>query len=253
MVMDDLFGKFDDILYKPIEAIVDYVKEPLAALHSRRSRKDAEHAAQMDMQQRQQEEQLKLQSAREAAELEMEMQRVRTEMELMVQQQEDERRDRIVESIKRYQLELATASRDIVNSIGLMSLELRERANDMVRENTAKYKQIQNEAMDDAAQRLEDIQKRYAGNERVRIRMEDTVMRQMESIIDTAARFIAELSEDLKRMNANTDTLVQLQMQNVNNYLDPMKSALAVGLTSTTHVDAIGCSDFPTEIIEVES
>ena len=252
MNMDDFFGKFDDILFKPVEAIVDYVREPLEALHNKREQKNAEHTAKIEMQMRAHEEQLKAQSIREAAELEFEMKRAHAEMNLMIEQQEDERRDRLVESIKRYQLELATASRDIVNSIGKMSLELRERANDMVRENTLRYKEMQSRAMDEADARLADIQERYADNERIRIRMEDTVIKQMDSIIDTASKFITELSEDIKRMNANTDQLTRIQMENVNSYLQPMTSALQVGISGQTNLGAIECTEADSDVIETE-
>ncbi len=240
---DDFFGKLDDILYAPVKAVCNYIEEPLNALHAKRDRVNEQHTANIQMQMREHEEKLKRESAREAAELDLEMRRLHAEMDEVIAQQEDARRDKLVESIKRYQIELATASRDIVNSIGVMSLELRERANDMVRENTEKYKQMQSDAMEEADKRLMLIQERYANNERIRIRMEDSVMAQMDSIIDTASKFISELAEDIKRMNANTDELMRLQMENVNTYLKPMTGALQAGIDNNTSVAQIDCSD----------
>lgn len=252
MEENDFFGKLDDILYAPVRTICNYIEEPLNALHAKRDRVNEQHTANIQMQMREHEEMLRRESAREAAELDMEMRRLHAEMDAVIAEQEDARRDRLVESIKRYQIELATASRDIVNSIGVMSLELRERANDMVRENTEKYKQMQSDAMKEADDRLALIAERYANNERIRIRMEDSVMAQMDSIIDTASKFISELAEDIKRMNANTDELMRLQMENVNAYLKPMTGALQVGTDNDTTFGQIDYSDDTDGYIDTE-
>ena len=240
---DDFFGKLDDMLYAPVKAVCSYIEEPLHALHAKRSREDAQHSANIQMQIMEHEEKLKRENAREAAELDLEMRRLHAEMDEMIAQQEDARRDKLVESIKRYQIELATASRDIVNSIGVMSLELRERANDMVRENTEKYKQMQSDAMKEADERMLLIQERYANNERIRIRMED-------SVINTASRFINELADDIKRMNENTDKLMQIQMENVNSYLQPMKGALQISDDMESSLNTLTCHN-EDEIIDV--
>lgn len=250
--MDDFFGKLDDMLYAPVKTICNYIEEPLHALHAKRDRANEQHTADIQMQMRKHEEKLKRENAREAAELDLEMRRLYAEMDAVIAQQEDQRRDKLVESIKRYQIELATASRDIVNSIGIMSLELRERANDMVRENTEKYKQMQSDAMKEADDRLMMIQERYANNERIRIRMEDSVMAQMDSIIDTASKFISELAEDIKRMNANTDELMRLQMESVNTYLKPITGALQAGIDNHTNVAQIDYSDNADDFIDTE-
>lgn len=252
MEENDFFGKLDDILYAPVRTICNYIEEPLNALHAKRDRVNEQHTANIQMQMREHEEMLRRESAREAAELDMEMRRLHAEMDAVIAEQEDARRDRLVESIKRYQIELATASRDIVNSIGVMSLELRERANDMVRENTEKYKQMQSDAMKEADERLALIAERYANNERIRIRIEDSVMAQMDSIIDTASKFISELAEDIKRMNANTDELMRLQMENVNAYLKPMTGALQVGADNDTTFGQIDYSGDTDDYIDAE-
>ncbi len=225
-MIEDFFGKLDDILYKPVEVVCDYIKEPLNTLHAKQKRKDDEHAAGLEMQKQTHEAELQRENARVAAELELKMRSLNADLDAEIARREDERRDRLVEAIKRYQIDLATASRDIVNSVGVMSLELRERANDMVRENTEKYRQMQRAAQQEADERLALIQERYANNERIRIRMEDAVINQMESTINTADEFIKELAADIKRMNENADKLMEIQMQGVNAYLQPMAAML---------------------------
>ena len=173
-------------------------------------------------------------TARKEAELQADQKRWDAEINEMIAEQEARRRNELVESIKRYQIELATASREIVNSIGLMSIELRRQANDLVQERTAVYRKMQQTATDEAMTKLEEIQQRFAKNESVRTRMEDSVINQMNSIIHSAEKFIDELAEDLNRLNQNTDTLTQKSMDSVNRYLDPMAKALQANPTLST-------------------
>ena len=61
---------------------------------------------------------------------------------------------------------------------------------------------------------MADIQTRYADNDRVREKMEDTVIVQITSIITFADKFVGELAEDLKKINDMTDRLVGQAMDN---------------------------------------
>ena len=95
-------------------------------------------------------------------------------------------------------------------------------------EKTQEYRQLQDEATNNAMQRLDDINQRFASNERVRLRMEDSVMNQMDAVVDAANEFIKELAVDFKRLNQNTDDLMRMGMQNVNKYLEPMAKSLQI-------------------------
>lgn len=176
----DMFDKIDDIVYKPVEAICDWTKEPLkkwehkrnmeteaqnieaaerenaaARVHEEAMAKIAADTAEREQnaQRIHEEAMAKLQQEltekeRESliadfearARIDADIRRWNAEIDQMIIQQEDERRDRLVECIKRYQIDLANAAQDIVNSIGLMSLELREKANQLVFEKTKDYR-----------------------------------------------------------------------------------------------------------------
>ena len=177
---------------------------------------------------RQQEAELQAYNERQAAELQVDQRRWHAEIDAMIAEQESKRRDQLVESIKRYQVDLAMATKDIVNSIGMMSIELRREANALIMEKTQEYRQLQDEATNNAMQRLDDINQRFASNERVRLRMEDSVMNQMDAVVDAANEFIKELAVDFKRLNQNTDDLMRMGMQNVNKYLEPMAKSLQI-------------------------
>ena len=214
-----MFDKLDDIIYKPIETICDWVKEPLNALSAGRERKKMKETANIEMQMRKQEAELQAYNERQAAELQVDQRRWHAEIDAMIAEQESKRRDQLVESIKRYQ---------VVNSIGMMSIELRREANALIMEKTQEYRQLQDEATNNAMQRLDDINQRFASNERVRLRMEDSVMNQMDAVVDAANEFIKELAVDFKRLNQNTDDLMRMGMQNVNKYLEPMAKSLQI-------------------------
>lgn len=232
--LDDFLGKIDDMLYRPVDAVCKFIEEPLNFFEHRRNLKTMDRAAKIEADKRQQEAELAVFTARKEAELQADQKRWDAEINEMIAEQEARRRNELVESIKRYQIELATASREIVNSIGLMSIELRRQANDLVQERTAVYRKMQQTATDEAMKKLEKIQQRFAKNESVRTRMEDSVINQMNSIIHSAEKFIDELAEDLKRLNQNTDTLTQKSMDSVNRYLDPMAKALQANPTLST-------------------
>lgn len=252
-----MFEKLDDIVYKPVEALCNWINEPLKRSASKReaaakqqtadieSKRSAQQHSQQMAASRQaadavaadkrleselRREELKAQNAaiKEQGEIQAQIRKWNAEIDQMISEQEDARRDKLVESIKRYQIDLANASRDIVNSIGLMSLELREKANNMVIEKTKVYKAIQEDAIDQSQNRLLEIGEKFAGNERVRIIMEDRIINQMDSIVDMAGRFITELSEDIKRLNENSDYLMREGMKNVSTYLKPLANALNV-------------------------
>ena len=51
-------------------------------------------------------------------------------------------------------------------------------------------------------------------------------MNERRTMVDTASKFITELSEDLKRLNENSDKLMCMGMQTVTDYLKPLTQAL---------------------------
>ncbi|MDE6034798.1 MAG: hypothetical protein K2G36_02695 [Ruminococcus sp.] len=230
--MLEMFDKLDDIIYAPVNAVCNWAQEPLRKFDHKREMEKMQRSADLQMQMKQQEAELQVFNQRQAVKIEADRKRWDAELEAMIADQEDKRRDRLVESIKNYQIDLGNAIKDIVESLGVMSLELRSRANNLLIEKTREYEKIQEEAMDKSMKRMEDIQNRFANNERVRLMMEDSIMNQMNTIVDAAANLIKELSEDLKHLNMNTDSLMQMGMKNIDKYLSPMIQSAGVANTS---------------------
>ena len=258
----DMFDKIDDIIYKPVETICEWTKEPLKRWEHQRDMETQSQNIEDEERARKENHQHEVEMAQKTADNEMAKKRLdqalteeerksvtedmaarakidadirkwNAEIDQMILREEDARRDRLVECMKRYQIDLSNAARDIVNSIGMMSLELRERANQLVIERTKDYIAIQEKAKDNAMNRLEEIGTRFANNERVRIRMEDSVINNMDSIINQADKFITEISEDFKRLNQNTDELMRIGLQNAGEYIKPMAGGLGVTLGTT--------------------
>lgn len=117
-----------------------------------------------------------------------------------------------------------------------MSLELREKANELVQQKTESYIEMQKKAETAAMERLEEIDVRFANNERVRIRMEDSVIDNMNAIIDHANELMKEIAADFKRLNQNTDDLMRMGMENTNRFLQPMSNGLGVTLPNPDEI-----------------
>ena len=118
----------------------------------------------------------------------------------------------------------------------MMSLELREKANELVQQKTESYIEMQKKAETAAMERLKEIDVRFANNERVRIRMEDSVIDNMNAIIDHANELMKEIAADFKRLNQNTDDLMRMGMENTNRFLQPMSNGLGVTLPNPDEI-----------------
>ena len=253
-----MFDKLDDIVYKPVEALCNWINEPLKRSASKReaaakqqtadieSKRSAQQHSQQMAASRQaadavaadkrleselRKEELKAQNAaiKEQGEIQAQIRKWNAEIDQMISEQEDARRDKLVESIKRYQIDLANASRDIVNSIGLMSLELREKAHNMVLEKTKEYKAIQDEAKKQSMLELKEAKDMFFIDDPDTYAMlRDHIFEERSTMVDMAGRFITELSEDIKRLNENCDYLMREGMKNVNANLKPLANALNV-------------------------
>lgn len=237
MAFLDMFDKLDDIIYKPVESICDWIGEPLKKWNHKRDMQSVQQQAQIEAERSELETRLDAQREEDAARLQAEQRKWNAEIDNMIAEQEDARRDRLVEAIKNYQIELASASRDIVNSIGQMSLELRGKANDLVLEKMKAYKKIQDDAKEQSMLELKDAKETFLESDpdTYRILVND-IMQERRSMIETAEKFIIELSEDLKRLNQNSDDLMRMSMNAVNSYLKPMADSLGIASDMNTDV-----------------
>lgn len=223
----DMFDKLDDIIYKPVETLCDWVEEPLRKWGHEREMADAAQTAKREENMRRLDVQLEVEREEQAAKLRAQEARWNMEIQKVIDEQEAARRDQLVEAIKNYQIQLTGATKDIVESIGKMSIELRRRANELVIEKTAAYKAIQDEAKRQSMEELKEASEAFAES------APDTyhilvgqIMQERKTMVGTAGRCIHELSEDLKRLNENADMLMQQGMDATRGYLQPLVSRI---------------------------
>ncbi len=263
----DMFDKLDDIIYKPVEAVCEWTKEPLkrwehkrdmetqaqnieAAEREKAAQREHEYAMaqqaadneavikKLDQQLTEQERASVTADIEARARIDADVRKWNAEIDAMILEQEDARRDRLVECIKRYQIDLANAARDIVNSIGLMSLELREKANEMVLEKTKEYRALQDESKKQSMLELQEVKEMFFADDPETYKiMVGNIMEERRSAVELAGRFIVELSEDIKRLNQNTDELMRAGMENANKYIAPMAGGLGVSLGTVMNND----------------
>lgn len=214
MALLDMFDKLDDIIYKPIESVCEWIKEPLKVREFNREQQAAQNKADLEAKAKRLEAEIALWDDQRRADLENARAKAEIELHNLAADSQLQRNTAMVEAIEKYQLDLARVTQEIITSIGTMNLELRAKANDMLLSKMRDYKALQDEAIETADNRLVEIKNRYSDNERVRIKMEDSVISQMESIITHANRFMDELSEDLRKIN---DTIQQLTEDSVSN------------------------------------
>lgn len=210
----DMFDKLDDIIYKPVEVVGEWLKEPLRKMEHKRQKEAAQQKTDLEMQKLQNEKALELWDEEKRQLLRITAQKADLELQNMAEDSRLARNETIVKAIQNYQIDLARVNQEIIESIGRMNIAMRAEANDMVLKKTRDYKALQEETIKKSDERLEEIQIKYANNERIRLRMEDAVLAQMDSIINYANQFINELSVDLRKINDMIGTLTESAIEN---------------------------------------
>jgi len=212
----DMFDKLDDIVYAPVKAVSNWLEEPLRRMDHKREMESAQQAVELEVWRAQEQEKLR-QAANKAD----------VDLQNMASDAQFARNKAAVEAIKQYQIDLARVNEAMIENIGRMSLALRAEAQEMVISYTDRYRAQQDEALRKADTRMTEIQARYADNDRVLEKMEDTVITQIASIIAFADKFVDELSEDLKKINALTDDLTRQAMENTQRAIQNLPTGAA--------------------------
>ena len=203
-----MFDKIDDIIYKPIETVCEWTKEPLKRFEAEREQKAKDQEAQRKQ------DTLDVESRRKQQEdwMQFELKKAEKEMEVSIKELQDnqiiERNKKILDTITEYRRSMIEDAQNIANSLSHMEITLVNEAHNLVVQKTNEYKAIQEAAREDCYNRLTEIGERFANNERVRIRQEDSVMDQCDDMIKKASEFIAQLKEDIKRINDNNSERV---------------------------------------------
>ncbi len=211
MGFGNMFDKLDDIVYEPVKLVCDALRRPLDMLDKHNQKKTMEF-----------EQQLQQNAAEFDFKLEERRKRLDNELIELAKNQEFERNSRIVDAIKRYQIDLGEAAKKIAESIGLMSVDLQNRAYNIVDERNRNYKEMQEKAIAEAQKRLFEIEEKFPNGGRAKEIMENAIEKLMTNIIDEADNFIRLMEKDLSDMTKEIREIAAKTLGNSDKYLSPM-------------------------------
>lgn len=208
MAFLDMFDKLDDLIYAPVNTVCEWTKEPLRRAESKRQQVATQQAADIENTKLKTEAEVELERKERLAQLERDQKQWDADIEDLRSTREIERNERVLNALIEYRRSIIEDAKDIANDLSQMEISLVKEAHDLVINKTNEYKALQEKAMKQCDEQLEEIGKRFANNERVRIRREDMVIAQTDDIINAAKDFISELKEDIKRININNSKRV---------------------------------------------
>ena len=213
-----MFDKLDDIIYKPIETVTEWAKEPLRDKQHKRDMAEKEKDATLAQEMAAHKLTLKIKK-------ETEIIRVIAEIEELKKNEEFKRMKAVSEAIIKFQKELTQLNVDAINSIGNIQLGLRENAQKLVYERTIKYKELQDLAMQEAMRDLQKIDEIFGENEMSKKILINAVDKRLANIIDTAYSFLQELNTDIRKLNQNIDILVSNGDKFIKDHLSQLRAS----------------------------
>ena len=224
----DMFDKLDDIIYEPVKTICAWVSEPLNYLEHKRNSETIAQEAQIESAKRMQEAAIEMCTKERMVELETNKKRWDADIDDLTSRREIERNKRVLDAIIEYRRSMIEDAKSIADSLSHMEMSLVEEAHALVLKKAEEYEQLQHKAMEECDKQLEEINARFANNERVRIRREDMVLDATADIIDAAKEFIAELKDDIKRINSNNTNRVNIATAAADKIMEKMGATLAI-------------------------
>lgn len=191
------------IIDKPLEIIDNQLK-------FYQQRKNAAH-----------DQKLRQEEAKFMQQLEFDRQKFNAELDDMIARREIERGSLVAKAISEYQKTMAECTISIGKSLGMMNIELRERATALVEEKQKQYSALQDEAMDKATAQLEKIYAKFPEETRARSIMEGAVEKQLNNIIETSDRFMRTIDDDFSKMMDSVQRITENTMNNAGQYISP--------------------------------
>lgn len=212
-----MFDKLDDIIYKPIEAMTDWAKEPLKRWEHKRQMEKEKALIKEESENRIREKESEINLA---IKKETQIKKTLVEIEEYKKDKEFERMKAVSEAIMRYQEELTKLNVNAINAIGHMQLDLRGKAQKLVYDKTIKYKELQDSAFGEAATDLKRIEDDFSDNKEAKKILINAVDKRLANIIDTAHNFLIELNNDIKLLNQNISILADKGQIFIEQHLD---------------------------------
>lgn len=227
-----MFDKIDDIIYKPIETVCDWLKAPLKSMDDNRAakieREKIELKAKIDKADKELDAKIEADIKKLDTELaikrETEVVKIIAEIEELKKDKDFARKKAVSDAIIEYQREFTKLNVNAINAIGHMQLDLRERVQNMILDKTRQYKALQDEAKQEAMQEYKAIMQEFANEPEIKQNMINHVNESVAIIIHNSKVFITELTEDLRSVNKSIDILALNGQKFIENHLQQFHS-----------------------------
>lgn len=206
--MLEVFDKLDDIVFEPVKAICDWIREPLKGREDKRQNKKMQLEAQIEMGKREQEVELEIRKRKQFERLAKETEEWEAKIDDFRKRQEIARNKEILEAIVDYRKSMIEDAKEIAYQLSVMKIELLDKVNDVAEKKLNKYMEQQRKAEEECDAELIKIGDMFANNERIRFAREDMVMSKLKNILTTAEDFMSILKEDVKDINVRNGIFI---------------------------------------------
>ncbi len=214
-------------LGSPVDILEDWAREPLKRWENDRQQRNKDADVERNIRQQTGVENVKSEIRQKEAEqkanlkirMATEINRINAETEQWTKDKDFALQKDVTEAVIRYKERLTEIQVGMVEAIGSMSIELREKAQNLILEKTTQYKAIQDKAQVDAENEFSRIIDKFSNNELIMNIMIDASQKKLASVIDSTSSFLAGLNEDIKSMNANIDAITRKGQEFIDNNL----------------------------------
>ena len=194
--------KLGDLLHRPVDMLCHYLEQPLEMVKSNREEKSKDKELQRHIAS------------------ETEIVRIITEIEQLKKDKEFERMKAVSDSIMKYQKELLRINSEAGQAIGLMSVELRRKALDLIHEKTVQYDELQNKAWEQSITQFSRIDNDSNMSEGSKAVLRNAVDKKLAGTIDNATRFIVQLNDDMQLISKNINSITESGQDFIQKHLE---------------------------------
>lgn len=138
-----MFDRVDDIIYEPVKAACEWVRQPLHQLKLSNDRKMAEHAQQLELEMVKVKNELELERRKQEIELSDEEKRRNVEIENMIQEAAINRQEEMMQLEMKYRTELADLNARMTKLMSEMQAEAIRSLFSLIEEKKKSYLEIQ--------------------------------------------------------------------------------------------------------------
>lgn len=212
-----VLNDISNIIRGPLSVLEDWAREPLKKFENDRKQKNLDRNLGRSTKEKTEvgriESEIRKAEETHKADLYVrmntEINRINAETEEWQKDQQFERMKKVTEAVAHYQERLNELNLNTIRAIGEMDIELRAKAQNLVLEKTGQYRQIQDDAIKQAEEEFDRIEKKYGSNERVYNIMISATEGKLAGVIKSCDEFMAQLSTEIAKMNNNINSLTE--------------------------------------------